>query len=54
LAIKIVDKIKRAIYNKFKEDIMEYTVCAMYIDLENNVPADIDIKRLMEEIILRN
>jgi hypothetical protein len=33
---------------------MEYTVCAMYIDLENNVPADINIKRLMEEIILRN
>jgi hypothetical protein len=33
---------------------MEYTVCAMYIDLENNIPADFNIKRLMEEIILRN
>jgi len=33
---------------------MEYTVCAMYIDLENNIPTDINIKRLMEEIILKN
>jgi uncharacterized LabA/DUF88 family protein len=33
---------------------MEYTVCAMYIDLENNIPANINIKRLMEEIVLRN
>jgi uncharacterized LabA/DUF88 family protein len=41
-------------YNKFKENFMEYTVCAMYIDLENNIPADFNIKRLMEEIILKN
>ena len=33
---------------------MEYTVCAMYIDLENNIPSNINIKRLMEEIILKN
>jgi uncharacterized LabA/DUF88 family protein len=33
---------------------MEYTVCAMYIDLENNIPSNINIKRLMEEIILNN
>jgi uncharacterized LabA/DUF88 family protein len=33
---------------------MEYTVCAIYIDLENNIPTDINIKRLMEEIILKN
>jgi uncharacterized LabA/DUF88 family protein len=33
---------------------MEYTICAMYIDLENNIPSDINIKRLMEEIILNN
>jgi uncharacterized LabA/DUF88 family protein len=26
----------------------------MYIDLENNIPADINVKRLMEEIILKN
>jgi hypothetical protein len=33
---------------------MEYTVCAMYIDLENNIPSSINIKRLVEEIILKN
>ena len=33
---------------------MEYTVCAIYIDLENNIPSNINIKRLMEEIILKN
>jgi hypothetical protein len=33
---------------------MDYTVCAMYIDLENNIPSNINIKRLMEEIILKN
>jgi hypothetical protein len=32
---------------------MEYAVCAIYIDLEN-IPSDINIKRLMEEIILKN
>jgi uncharacterized LabA/DUF88 family protein len=33
---------------------MEYTICAIYIDSENNIPTDINIKRLMEEIVLRN
>lgn len=33
---------------------MENTVCAIYIDLENNIPSNFDIKRLIEEIILRN
>jgi len=33
---------------------MEYIVCAIYIDLENNIPANFNIKRLLEEIVLRN
>ena len=32
---------------------MDYTLCAVYIDLEN-IPARINIKRLMEEIVLKN
>jgi hypothetical protein len=47
----LVNKTEKKIY---EEKFMEYTVCAMYIDLENNIPANINIKRLMEEIILRN
>jgi uncharacterized LabA/DUF88 family protein len=50
----LVDKIKIIVYDDFKEKFMDYTVCAMYIDLENNIPSNINIKRLMEEIILKN
>ena len=32
---------------------MDYTVCAVYIDLEN-IPSRVNIKHLMEEIVLRN
>ncbi|MDR2418516.1 MAG: NYN domain-containing protein [Treponema sp.] len=54
IASSLVDKTKRIRYNNFKENLVEYTVCAMYIDLENNIPSNINIKRLIEEIILRN
>ena len=33
---------------------MEYTVCAIYIDLENNIPSEFNVKRLIEEIVLKN